>query len=66
MPVLDMENGCYMNRAIDWLKKQYNFRYEVKDEGTGTDISEGMLMSTVTSGLSLAAVEFIIWFFIMR
>lgn len=66
MPGHDLGNGYYMSNALEWLKKQYNFRYEVKDEATGTDISEGMLMSTITSGLSLAAVEFIIWFFIMR
>ena len=62
MPGHDLGNGYYMINALEWLKKQYNFRYEVKDEATGTDISEGMLMSTITSGLSLAAVEFIIWF----
>lgn len=47
------------------LKKQYNFRYDIKKETTDIDISEGMLMSVFMGGLSLAIVGFMIWFFII-
>lgn len=49
-----------------WLKKQYSLKYDIDDRAAGVDISEGMLRSILTGGISLTVVDFIIWLFIIR
>lgn len=55
-----------MSGIWERFKKQYNFRYDLRDDDAAVDIFEGMLISISVGGLSMAMVGLLIWLFIIR